>query len=165
MFRVKYLYNKTTALAVVFLCLAQNIWSQENSINTAVENQQPEQLVYLALSDEFGVPQHEPLEIFNCTDKVYSVVELHDYPRDRYQLSVRWFDPAGTVREHTRYDFTVREPSTRLWAWLSLSRGFGGGMLQFINPAAGLEDFIGIWKIEVNINGKNIGDGSFEVSC
>lgn len=121
--------------------------------------------LYLSLGDEFNVPLKQGQDIFDCTDKIYSVVELFSYPLGKHHLSVRWRDPNGTVREHTQYDFHVRNNNTRLWAWLVLSRGFGGGMLQWANPAAGLEDFIGIWEIDVKINGKPIDKNNFEVSC
>jgi len=155
---------KTTVIAVVFLCSWQISWSQEVA-DIKSDDITPEHSIYLALGNEHDVPRSESQEVFDCTDKVFSVVELKDFPAGKHQLSVRWFDPSDTVREHTRYDFNVRNPTTRLWAWLSLSRGFGGGMLQFINPAAGLEDFIGIWKIDVKIDGESVGAGSFEVSC
>ncbi|MBX2848766.1 MAG: hypothetical protein KTR16_10620, partial [Acidiferrobacterales bacterium] len=98
--------------------------------------------LYLSLGDKFNAPLYSPAEIFDCQDKIYSVVELENYALGKHHLAVLWSDPSGTVRENTQYDFQVRRKDTRLWAWLSLSRGFGSGMLQWANPAAGLEEFI-----------------------
>lgn len=122
-------------------------------------------LVYYTLANEFNAPLTEPMESFDCTDKIFTVVELRDYPEGKHQLSVRWFDPTDGQREHTKYDFNISKTDIRLWAWLSLSRAQGAGMLTWINPAAGLEDFIGPWTVEVRIDDKKISDSSFEVSC
>ena len=92
-------------------------------------------------------------------------MELSDYPVGTYQLSVAWIDPALDVRERTEYEFRVRESETRLWAWLTLSRATGAGLLQWINPAAGLEEFVGGWRIEVSVNDQKLASSDFEVVC
>jgi hypothetical protein len=38
-------------------------------------------------------------------------------------------------------------------------------MLQFINPAAGMEEFVGEWNVEVSLNDKRIGNDRFLVLC
>ena len=121
--------------------------------------------IYFSLANRHNAPSKEARDIFDCTDKIFTVVELDDYQRGRHQLSVRWIDPADQTREKTEYPFTISSDQTRLWAWLSLSRARGAGMLQWINPAAGLEEFIGPWQVEVRIDNKLIGKGQFEVSC
>lgn len=105
------------------------------------------------------------MEQFDCSDKIYTVVELGKFPKGKHQVSVRWIDPHDETRENTRYQFHVHGEQTRIWAWLSLSRGVGAGMLQWIDPSAGLEDFIGPWTVHVMIDGKRLGGGKFEVSC
>ena len=121
--------------------------------------------VFLTLVNEHGIPSNEVLTDFDCNDKIYSVVELENYKKGRHELSVQWIDPNDTTRENTQYPFHVLEDEVKLWAWLSLSRARGAGMLQWLNPAAGLEEFIGPWKIEVRIDGNKIATKSFEVSC
>ena len=160
----KIVVTKTIACAMVFLCLVFNSHAQDNSDQTYSEATK-NHTIYLSLADQHDVPAKQGQEIFDCTDKIFAVLELDQYPADKYQLTVIWTDPSDTVRERTQYDFHVRNDTARLWAWLSLNRGFGSGMLQWVNPAAGLEDFIGLWEIDVRINGKSIGKTGFEVSC
>lgn len=121
--------------------------------------------VYFSLVDEFGGPKKEAKERFDCSDQIYTVAELSNYPKGEYQLTVVWKDPNDSVREKTSYPFNVHSAETRIWAWLTLSRATGAGLIQWIDPAAGLESFIGIWKIEVLINGKRISKKTFDVSC
>ena len=123
------------------------------------------QQVYFTLADQHGFPKAESLTNFDCSDKIYIVVELSDYPPGRHELSIRWIDPADTLREQTQYPFHVREPTTRLWAWLSLGRAQGAGMLQWLNPAAGLVEFIGPWTTEVRIDNRKIAGPEFIVTC
>ena len=121
--------------------------------------------VYITVADAQEIPLSEPRDKFDCGDKIYTVVTLNNYSLGRHELSVLWIDPAGTTRENTQYPFHVVEESAKLWAWLSLSRARGAGMLQWLNPAAGLEEFIGPWNIEVRIDGKKIASREFEVIC
>ena len=125
--------------------------------------------VFLALGDEHGFPLAEAKETFDCSDQIFSVVKLHHYQQGKYTLTIDWVDPHGEQRESTEYPFTVGDPyvdpNTRLWSWLRLKRGAGAGLFQWINPAAGLENLIGIWALKVSIDGKKVNTTEFEVSC
>lgn len=120
---------------------------------------------YFSLSDQHGFPLTEEKTNFDCEDKIYTVVTLNTYPKGRHDLSVRWKDPSGETRETTNYPFYIRENETRLWAWLSLRRATGASLLQWINPAAGLEEFVGPWTVDVHIDNKKIDSKQFEVLC
>jgi hypothetical protein len=93
------------------------------------------------------------------------VVELSHLPKTKYDLAIVWIDPSNTERERTVYPFTVVADETRLWSWLSLSPSAGAAMIQWINPAAGLEEFVGPWTVEIRINDRKITSKSFEVIC
>ena len=123
--------------------------------------------VYFSLADEFNGPRKEAeaKQRFDCSDQIYAVAELSNYPKGKYQLTVVWKDPNDSVREKTSYPFNVHGAETRIWAWLTLSRASGAGLIQWIDPAAGLESFIGTWTIEVLINGKRISKQTIDVSC
>ena len=121
--------------------------------------------VYFSVANEHGFPLKEERKNFDCEDKIHTVIELSNFKPGKHSLSVVWTDPSSTDRERTEYDFHVREQNTRLWTWLTLSRANGAGMLQWINPAAGLEEFIGPWKVVVRIDNKEIETKKFEVSC
>ena len=161
----------TTRLLVAFLfatfCSLSLLPSDTALANRTDANAPAEQShkVYLSDADEHGFPKKNKKEVFECTEKIYSVLELSDYPVGTYQLSVAWIDPALDVRERTEYEFRVRESETRLWAWLTLSRATGAGLLQWINPAAGLEEFVGGWRIEVSVNDQKLASSDFEVVC
>jgi len=126
----------------------------------------PSHKLYFSLTDEFGGAAKEAITEFDCNDKIFTVVELQHYDTDTpYHLSVKWLNPDGNVQEHTQYPFNVSSSETRLWAWLSLSRATGAGMIQWLNPAAGLEEFIGEWEVQVRINDKMLDTKHFQVLC
>ena len=125
----------------------------------------PSTKIYLALADEHERPLAFEKKSFDCTEKIFAVAELKHFPKGKHEFSVRWIDPADTVREHTRYPFHVHNEDTRLWSWLSLRRGAGAGMLQWLDPSAGLEEFIGPWTVEVHIDGKQLASLTMEVNC
>ena len=125
----------------------------------------PTHLVYNTLVDDIGFPSKQVKQSFDCSDKIYTVVELQNHALGKHELSIKWIDPVGELREHTKYPFHVVKQDTRLWAWLNLYRATGAGLLQWIDPAAGLEEFIGAWTIEVRVDNKRLTKQSFEVIC
>ena len=54
---------------------------------------------------------------------------------------------------------------TKLWAWLELAPAAGSSLIAWMNPAAGLEEFIGTWDVEVKINNRMVSKRQFEVIC
>jgi hypothetical protein len=159
---IQIIYNllKTTVIAVVFLlCASASI--AKNDTTSADSSHK----IYNSLIDETGFPSTQAKQNFDCSDKIYTVVELQNYASGKHQLSIKWIDPAGDLREHTQYPFYVVKQDTRLWAWLNLYRATGAGMLQWIDPAAGLEEFIGSWTIEIRVDNKRLSKQKFEVIC
>jgi hypothetical protein len=134
---------------------AQSDWSMQQSGSK----------VYLAVADEHDRPLSLAKTSFDCSEKIFAVAELKGFPKGKHEFSVRWIDPADTTREHTRYPFHVTQDSTRLWSWLSLKRGAGAGMLQWLDPSAGLEEFIGPWTVEIEVDGKRLESLTMEVNC
>lgn len=163
--------QKTTAKVVFcFLCLAfalpqSAVITANQEFDNPLPSEESAATAYLANGDEFDRPHKEPDTSFGCEDKIFAVAELENYAKGKYEFSVRWIDPAGITREHTRYPFHINNPKTRLWSWLSLRRGAGAGMLQWLDPAAGLEEFIGPWEIKVEVNDKSIANLHMEVNC
>lgn len=122
--------------------------------------------LHFTLRGEHGFPSKETVKSFDCLDRIYAVTELSYFKKGEYTIEFHWVDPDGNTRETTKYDFLMRkEPKTELWGWLELSRAKGAGMIQWLNPAAGLEEFIGFWTVELVLNGKTINKGQFEVLC
>jgi len=162
---MQYLYKATNLFVAFFLSslIIESVTAAQEQTNETKKEKSA--LVYYSLADEFNAPTKEALVDFDCTDKIFSVIELSNYPKGKHLLSVRWIDPSDAQREHTKYEFHVNRAEVRLWAWLSLSRAQGAGMLTWINPAAGLEEFVGEWTVEVRVNNKLISDSAFIVSC
>ena len=121
--------------------------------------------IYNTLGTNAQQPLSERQDTFECEQVVYTVIEMSDVSLGNHQLEILWFDPSQANRETTRYGFTVSRPQERLWAWLKLHRASGSGMLKWIDSSAGLEEFIGDWRVEVKVNGRDIGGTSFRVIC
>lgn len=121
--------------------------------------------LFFTLENERQLPSNERISEFDCSDKVYAVMNLKGIELGKHQLAVLWYAPNEEVREHTKFEIFVRTPEVRQWAWLKLHRAFGASMLQLLNPAAGMEEFIGDWKVEVKIDNKLIVSKGFKVIC
>lgn len=132
---------------------------------SATEKRKASAKVYFSLGDKYELPLKEEKLNFDCSDKIFTVVELNHLPKTKYDISIVWKDPSNIERERTEFPFTVARAETRLWSWLSLSPANGAAMIQWVNPAAGLEEFIGPWTVEVRINNKKISTKHFEVIC
>ena len=150
---------KAIAYAVAFCFVVQLPIAQANKEQASPYH------VYFSTADKYGSPRTEAKTEFDCSDKIYTVLELDDYAVGRHQLSVTWRDPEANTREKTTYPFSYRGKKVRLWSWLTLSRATGAAMIQWIDPAAGLEEFIGEWDVEVRINDKLEKRDQFQISC
>ena len=119
----------------------------------------------IILSTEFKDADTQAQATFNCDDKIYSVINFQNYETAMYDIRVVWTDPFDKEREVTEFPYFVNSDNIYAWSSLSLHRGVGAGMLQWINPAAGMEEFIGEWRIRVFINNQSTAEGTFEVLC
>lgn len=135
------------------------------SVSIATEQEKPQSKVYFSLGDQYEYPLTDDRTSFGCSDKIFTVIELSYLPKSTYDLAIVWIDPSNTERERTEYPFDVVTDQTRLWSWLRLSPAKGAAMIQWINPAAGLEEFVGPWTVEVRINNQKIASKNFEVIC
>lgn len=123
--------------------------------------------VYLTNKEENGVPLDKPAEQFSCNDKIYGVLEINrpGAGDGNHTLYATWRNPAGEDQEHTKYPFQLIGGSARLWVWLKLHRSTEAAVVQFLNPSAGMDEFIGKWEIQLYIDGKLISKRQFDVLC
>lgn len=101
---------------------------------------------------------------FGCNDKIYAVIDLTDLSDGSHQLQVDWTDPTGKTREHIDHPLHS-SGTTRITVWLQLHPPKGAALFSFFNPAMGMDDFIGTWQVEINLDGKARLNQSFEVLC
>ena len=101
---------------------------------------------------------------FDCSDRIYTVVEAQGLALGKHELKVSWVDPAGIQKELTRYEFDAY-PFTRIWAWLQLNPPTGAIIGQVFDPSFGMEEFIGQWTAKVSIDDKLVKQHEFEVLC
>lgn len=125
----------------------------------------PKYHIFLTASEQEGVPLDQPATEFTCGDKIYAVIEVSGLPRDMHKLDAVWRDPRGKDREHTEYEFIVSNDDERIWVWLKLHRSTEAALVSFMNPSAGMDEFIGEWEITLLVDGKPIGKQSFTVLC
>jgi len=118
------------------------------------------------LADKHGAPNKQALSKFDCLDKIYAVTDVKNMPKGKHLVEYRWINPHGETQETTRYNFHVKDSAvTNLWSWLQLSRGKGAGLFQWLDPSTGLEEFIGEWRVDLFVNGKELQRANFEVNC
>ncbi len=121
--------------------------------------------VFLTASEQDGVPLDQPATEFTCSDKIYAVIEVAGLSRDQHKLVAVWRDPHGKDREHTEYKFIVNNDKERIWVWLKLHRSTEAALVSFMNPSAGMDEFIGQWELQLAIDNKPIDKRSFSVLC
>ncbi len=114
------------------------------------------------------IPGSTPEKHFDCSDKIYTVIEVTAPERQtpsQHELIVDWLNPGNKLEQKTRYAFTSYGKGTRVWAWLRLSGPTGAAIAQIFDPAFGMGEFIGQWRAEVRIDGKKIVTHPFDVLC
>ncbi|MDH3637222.1 MAG: hypothetical protein OES09_01995 [Gammaproteobacteria bacterium] len=121
--------------------------------------------IYLTAAVDQGVPLARPATEFGCTDTIYAVLEIHGLEKTEHSLNAVWRDPHGVERERTQYPFRVRGDRERIWVWLKLHRSQGAALVQFVDPSAGMGEFVGNWQIQLFIDGKSLAKQDFTVLC
>jgi hypothetical protein len=102
--------------------------------------------------------------VFDCTDRIYLVVEALNLSQEKHKLSVKWLNPVGKQQEKTDYEFDA-VPFTRIWAWLQLNGPPGAVIGQVFDPTFGMEEFIGEWSAHVAVDQKTVEKLNFVVVC
>lgn len=156
---------KKAIISLMAFLLALHFTSATSAKTADDEKTKTSAELYFALEGQHSQPNTDRKKYFECSDKIFAVMELLDISKGKHKFSMRWNAPSGEERERVDYPFTVTQDTTRLWAWLNLIRSRGAGMVQWINPAAGLEEFIGPWTVDVYIDGIKLASESFSVDC
>ncbi len=151
--------RKLQHLIAPVICLALFVCLAPTAVAAAPHN------IYLTKEEKQGVPLNKPADQFSCSDKIYAVMELNGLPKGQYQLDAQWQDPRGSDREHTKYPFKATRKKERIWVWLKLHRAPEAALVQFANPSAGMDEFIGRWKLRLLLNGKPLATKEFNVLC
>lgn len=131
-------------------------------------NQSVSKIYFTRMASGAGVPGTKAAKVFDCSDKIYIVIEaVHLKPGDRH-IEVLWYRPDGRRQEDT--NFTVRPKSgvkDRFWAWLALHRPADGVVVRVLlqDRSFGMEDFVGRWTAKVYINGNLLGKETFKLYC
>ena len=102
---------------------------------------------------------------FNCEDTIFMVIKFKHHQPKLHQIQIDWLDPNDQAREKNDFPFFVTEQESIAWASLKLHRSVGAGLLQWVNPAAGMEEFIGVWTVNVKVSNIVKQTLNFEVLC
>ena len=121
--------------------------------------------VYLTATESDGIPVQQPATEFSCSDKIFAVIELSGLSKQKHKLDAIWRDPQGKDREFTEYEFQAHDDNERIWVWLKLHRPAEAALVSFINPSAGMDEFIGQWELRLAIDNKPFETKSFNVLC
>ena len=134
--------------------------------STSATAEAPQYKIYLTKKTQHDQPsmEEQAATVFDCTDRIYIVVEALGLETKNYNLTVNWINPVGAQQEKTDYKFHA-QPFTRVWAWLQLSGPPGAVIGQVFDPAFGMEEFIGEWSANVSINRDSVKKLAFTVVC
>lgn len=98
-----------------------------------------------------------PASSFSKNDKIY----LHTVwtgLSGSHEVKVLFIRPDTKIQETTRIRITVppNSPTYTTWAWLSFKKG----LLNLFSSDA---KFIGLWKAQLFLNGKKLGEYTFSI--
>ena len=111
----------------------------------------------------------ESTRTFDCSESIYVFVQTNG-PRDPGStLETRWLNPAGEVVKSTQSPFDSI-PGGGAYAWDGIDIQAGGSVLStmlgaMFDPAAGFEDAIGTWRVDVSVDGIPLQPVNLKVLC
>lgn len=103
-------------------------------------------------------------ETFFCHDTIYANIIPRDLKKGSYKASVSWINPKGKEQNYAEQDFNSGD-TVRVWFWLKLHPSLGGRFLKAIDPAFGMGDYIGAWRLKLRVNGELRETRTFFVTC
>ena len=142
---------------------AQEVTQNSGTEQAAPKNEnKPESVadVFLSLN-----PKDPAQTTFSCDDQIYLTIKFANHQPKLHQININWKDPNDQERENNSFPFFVTQKESLAWASLKLHRSAGAGMLQWINPAAGMEEFIGQWTVDVKVGSIINQTLQFEILC
>lgn len=101
---------------------------------------------------------------FHCRQKVYVHADFKDLAGREYTASATWIRPDGKQQDFASHRFRG-EKAAHVWFWLELTPGFGGKLMEGIDPSFGMEGFEGIWKVNLYLDEKIVAEKFFFISC
>ena len=107
---------------------------------------------------------------FGCDDTIYLFLESSDKSLPGASLDTVWRNTLSGLRHETSNPFTLQKSGKRYWSWSGIEFHPGGsGSLNllnlFLDPAAGREQFIGEWTVNVEVKERYQKELSLNVLC
>lgn len=136
------------------------------SIITAAYGGTADVSIYTARIGGGGV---EATSRFDCSDSIYVFIES-DGPRDpRSTAEARWINPSGRIVRSGEHGFEAMDSGGQ-YAWDGIDIEAGGNAFAnmlgaMFDPAAGYEDAIGEWRVDVRVDGSDFTSFRMEVLC
>lgn len=104
--------------------------------------------------------------VYDCSDRIELGLSFSELLDNEKMVLIRWVSPQGRTQDSHSFALDgIINGDASANIWLELSRSKGSGVFSFIDPGAGMSDFIGNWFTEVNINGVPVGTFDFIVDC
>ncbi|NKB60787.1 MAG: hypothetical protein GKR95_01150 [Gammaproteobacteria bacterium] len=112
---------------------------------------------------------NNPQQKFSCDQRIHSIIELSELPLGNHEIAVQWFGPSDKLEHIQNFKFaaTASTKATGKPVYLSSFIEFqsAGGLTSIFDPSAGLDAFIGDWRIVVLDNEENVALKRFSVIC
>ena len=106
---------------------------------------------------------------FDCSDSIYVFIQS-ETPRDhRSTVEARWFNPSGDLVKSGERGFEPMNGGGQ-YAWDGVDIEAGGDAFSnllgsMFDPAAGYEDAIGQWRVDLQVDGYAMPSVHVEVLC
>ncbi len=141
------------------------------SVTTASANSSSPLRVLLSnhLDDEMKNLQMENQDnqsaVFDCSETIYAITMATQLDQGEHLYEVEWKEPGGKTREKTRYVFYTEGGDQKIWSWLKLNRPQWGTITSIVDPALGMREFIGKWKVSIYLDERLLERKVMQVIC
>ena len=161
------IFPLTTPVPVVNSSIA--LFSQKSLANPPHEEDSSHRETAFYLTNLIDkTPKFSDKGVFDCVGTIHAVVKFgsSNLSFRNQALVITWINPDGEEELSTsRLKYAEQGSEAFRWAGITLSRPQAGNLFSLIDPLAGMERFIGEWKVRVKVNRKSIGEKAFVVQC
>lgn len=114
---------------------------------------------------EGDIPKTTNQREFTCSDTVYVIIRTRGLADGIHAIQVEWFDPLGDRQELTQFEASTTGEESMIWAWLRLHAPEGLGIARNFDPSHGMRNFIGRWRVKIEIDHRHRATDWFDMLC
>ncbi len=102
---------------------------------------------------------------FDCGERIYGVFRLSNLENGERHIATQWKSPGGKVERTNKRRIRISSDDQFVFLSAFIEFASANSLSSIIDPASGIEPYIGQWTVDVIVDKNRIKSGHFQVLC